>query len=200
MHHVLPTLPYDQKALEPYLSANTLFFHYTKHHQGYVDTLNKLIEGTPFEALSLEEIVQRTAADPKSVRIYNNAAQAWNHAFFWKSMTPHGKDVLPREPLKSLIEKEFLSLSEFKAQFKQAALTQFGSGWVWLVSHKDRLEIYKTSNADTPLAHRHKALLTCDVWEHAYYLDYQNRRADFVEVFLDHLMNWNFAAENFENA
>lgn len=199
MRHILPPLPYEQNALEPYLSANTLFFHYTKHHQGYINTLNSLIEGTSFVADSLEDIIQKTAKDPQHAGIFNNAAQAWNHAFFWKSMKPLSTGELHHAELKALIKNVFGGLDDFKSQFRQAALSQFGSGWVWLVGDHTHLEIQKTSNANTPFAHGQKVLLTCDVWEHAYYLDYQNRRGDFVDAFLDHLVNWDFVAENFDN-
>ena len=189
----LPALPYPQDALEPYISTKTMGFHYGKHHQTYVDNLNKLVAGTPLAAQPLENIIRETAGVADKTAIFNNAAQAWNHAFFWQSMKAVESD-LPKGPLMDLIRKSFGGFEEFKSAFVAAAAGQFGSGWVWLVQDGDKLLIVKTSNADTPLAHGQTALLTCDVWEHAYYLDYQNRRKDFVEAFLTHLANWNFAA------
>ena len=189
----LDPLPYAENGLEPYISARTLGFHYGKHHRGYVDNLNKLISGTPLAGLSLEKIVAETAGKPDKTAVFNNAAQVWNHDFFWRSMRPGGGGA-PAGALKEAIEASFGSFEEFKKAFTAAGTGQFGSGWAWLVQDSGRLEIVATSNADTPAAHGQNALLTCDVWEHAYYLDYQNRRKDFVEVFLEHLANWEFAA------
>ena len=190
----LPALPYAQDALEPYISARTMSFHYGKHHQTYVDNLNKLVAGTPWAAgHSLESVVVESAGMADKAAVFNNAAQVWNHAFFWKSMKAGGGG-LPAGRLMDPIVKSFGSFDKFKDAFLTAALAQFGSGWVWLVQEGDALKIVKTSNADTPLAHGQTALLTCDVWEHAYYLDYQNRRKDFVQAFVDHLANWDFAA------
>ena len=190
----LPALPYAQEALEPYVSARTMSFHYSKHHQAYVDNLNKLVAGTPWAAeRSLEGVVVQSAGMADKTAVFNNAAQAWNHAFFWKSMKPGGGGR-PAGRLMDLMGKSFGGFDEFKNAFLTAAVAQFGSGWVWLVQEGDALKIVKTSNADTPIAHGPTALLTCDVWEHAYYLDYQNRRKDFVEAFLNHLANWEFAA------
>jgi Fe-Mn family superoxide dismutase len=192
----LPALPYAPTALEPHMSARTFEFHHGKHHKAYVDTLNTLVVGTPFETSSLEEIIKATHGKDEHAKIYNNAAQVWNHTFFWNSMTPQGGGA-PTGDLAKLIDQSFGDLAGFKAKFKEAALTQFGSGWAWLAQTKDgRLEIIKTANAVTPLATGQKALLTCDVWEHAYYLDYQNRRGDMVQAFLDHLVNWDFAAKH----
>ena len=188
----LPPLPYAQNALEPYISARTLSFHYGKHHQTYVDNLNKLVAGTPTAGQSLEKIIVENAGKPDKAGIFNNAAQVWNHTFFWKSMKPGGGGQ-PTGRLLALIGKSFGTVDEFKTAFVAAGVAQFGSGWVWLVQEGDGLEIVKTSNADTPVAHGQTALLTCDVWEHAYYLDYQNRRKDFIQAFLDHLANWDFA-------
>ena len=169
-------------------------FHYGKHHQAYVDNLNKLVVGTPWAAGSpLEKVVLESVVLAEKVAVFNNAAQAWNHAFFWRSMKPGGGGQ-PTGRLMDLIKKSFGGFDEFKTAFLSAAVAQFGSGWVWLVRAGDALTIVTTSNADTPLAHGQTALLTCDVWEHAYYLDYQNRRKDFVQAFLDHLANWEFAA------
>ena len=189
----LPPLPYAQDALEPYISAKTMSFHYGKHHQAYVDNLNKLVAGTPWATQPLEKIIQETAGAADKAALFNNAAQVWNHTFFWKSMKPGGGGK-PTGRLLELIEKSFGNFDDFKKDFTNAAVSQFGSGWVWLVQDGDKLKIVKTSNADTPVANRQTALLTCDVWEHAYYLDYQNRRKDFVQAFLDHLVNWDFAA------
>ena len=187
----LQPLPYAPDALEPYISARTMSFHYGKHHQAYVDNLNKLIAGTPLAGQPLEKIITENAGIADKTAVFNNAAQVWNHNFFWQSMKPGGSK--PGERLLKQIEKSFGSLDEFKKIFTAAAVAQFGSGWVWLVQDGDKLIVVKTSNADTPPAHGQTALLTCDVWEHAYYLDYQNRRKDFVEVFLNHLANWEFA-------
>ena len=189
----LPPLPYAQDALEPYVSARTMSFHYGKHHRTYVDTLNKLIAGTPWAGQPLEKVVVESAGAADKAAVFNNAAQAWNHTFFWQSMKPGGGGK-PTGRLLELVEKSFGSFEEFKNAFAAAAVAQFGSGWVWLVQDGDRLKVVKTSNADTPMAHGQTALLTCDVWEHAYYLDYQNLRKDFVQAFLDHLANWDFAA------
>ncbi len=182
-----PALPYASDALEPYISTTTMEFHYGKHHKAYVDNLNKLIAGTPFADLSLEEIIKETAGNEKFQAIFNNAAQAWNHNFFWHCMSADGGKA-PKGVLLKKIEDAFGSYDQFCEDFTNAAVSQFGSGWAWLVEDKDgKLSILKTANADTPLAHGLKALLTVDVWEHAYYLDYQNRRADFVKTFLTHL-------------
>jgi len=193
MTHTLPNLPYDIVALEPHISAKTLTFHHGKHHQAYVTNLNNLIQNTELADKSLEEIIQATAKNPEKVGIFNNAAQVWNHTFFWNCMKPQGGGQ-PTGDLKTMIEKAFGSYETFTADFKQAAVTQFGSGWAWLVVEKGALRIMKTSNADLPMVHGATALLTCDVWEHAYYLDYQNRRPDYVDTFLSYLVNWDFAA------
>ncbi len=193
--HTLPPLPYDIQALEPYISAQTLAFHHGKHHQTYVTNLNQLIEGTPFSEQSLEDIILNTAGCSETIGIFNNAAQVWNHTFFWTCMKPQGGGK-PTGPILEKINQDFGSYEEFSKHFKQAAVTQFGSGWAWLVLEDNHLKITKTGNADLPMAHQQKALLTCDVWEHAYYLDYQNRRADYVETFLNYLVNWDFANLN----
>jgi Fe-Mn family superoxide dismutase len=188
----LPLLPYGQDALEPYISARTMGFHYGKHHQAYVDNLNKLTSGTPWAGQPLEKIIRETVGVADKAAVFNNAAQVWNHTFFWHSMKPEGGGQ-PTGRLKELTDKSFGSFVEFKKAFVDAGLAQFGSGWVWLVQDDDGLKIVKTANADTPVAHGQTALLTCDVWEHAYYLDYQNRRKDFLGAFVDHLVNWDFA-------
>lgn len=186
----LPALPYEMTALEPYISAKTMEFHYGKHHKAYVDNLNKLVKGTEFENMPLERVVKETYNKPEFAPIFNNAAQAWNHNFFWHSMKKNGGGK-PEGELLAKIERDFGSYEKFREEFKNAATSQFGSGWAWLVEDTDgKLKVVKTSNADTPVAHGQKPLITVDVWEHAYYLDYQNRRADFVEAYLDHLVKF----------
>jgi Fe-Mn family superoxide dismutase len=193
----LSALPYARDALAPHISARTLGFHYGKHHQGYVNKVNKLIEKTRFAGRTLEEIIQHTAGKKTEAQaaIFNNAAQAWNHAFYWQSMTPGGGGM-PSDDLLKKIEADFGSFDDFRTAFAAAAATRFGSGWAWLVLDGNALKIEKTANADTPLAYGRVPLLTIDVWEHAYYLDYQNRRTDYIAAWLDHLVNWEFAAEN----
>jgi superoxide dismutase, Fe-Mn family len=193
--HVLPSLPYAENALDPVISANTIGFHYGKHHKGYVDTLNKLIAGTELADLSLEKLVAKTSGKADKVAIFNNAAQTWNHTFYWRSLRPKGGGE-PPAALKQKIEASFGNLEACKKELATAATTQFGSGWVWLVLEAGKLKVVKTGNADTPLTKAVKPLLTIDVWEHAYYLDYQNRRADYVNAVLDKLINWGFAADN----
>lgn len=192
----LMPLPYAKDALAPHMSAQTLEFHHEKHHKAYVDTLNKLIIGTAYADAPLEEIIRATAKDESQTKIFNNAGQVWNHNFFWNCMSP--KSAKPTGNIAQQIDKAFGNLDDFKAQFKEAATGQFGSGWAWLVMDHGTLKITKTGNAMNPLPEGHKALLTCDVWEHAYYLDYQNRRADMVSVFLDKLVNWDFVAQNID--
>jgi Fe-Mn family superoxide dismutase len=192
---LLPPLPYQESALQPVISANTLSFHYGKHHKTYVDTLNKLIAGTEFADMPLEKIVKATSGKADHVAIFNNAAQAWNHAFYWRSLKPKGGGE-PPAILKRLIESSFGSVEACKKELAHAAVEQFGSGWAWLILEGEKLKITKTSNANTPLAQAARALLTIDVWEHAYYLDYQNRRVDYVNALLDKLVNWEFAVEN----
>lgn len=191
----LPPLPYAPNALEPHMSANTFSFHHAKHHQAYVTNLNNLIKDTPLADKSLEDIIMATASDASKAGVFNNAAQVWNHTFFWNSMKPQGGGA-PSGDLAAKIDAAFGSLAKFKDEFKAAAVSQFGSGWAWLVLDGSDLKIVKTGNAGTPMTSGQKALLTVDVWEHAYYLDYQNRRPDFVQTFLDHLVNWDFAAKN----
>ena len=193
--HMLPALPYAQDALDPVISANTLGFHYGKHHKGYVDTLNKLIAGTDLAHLSLEQLITDTAGKPDAAAIFNNAAQVWNHTFYWRSLRAKGGGDPPAS-LKHRIESTFGTQEACKKELVTAATSQFGSGWAWLVKDGDKLKVVKTANADTPIAHGMKPLLTIDVWEHAYYLDYQNRRADYVSAVIDKLINWEFAAEN----
>ena len=192
---LLPALPYGESALQPVISANTLGFHYGKHHKTYVDTLNKLIVGTEFGDMPLEKIVRATAGQSDHTAIFDNAAQAWNHNFYWKSMKPSGGGE-PPAPLKRLMEASFGSVDACKKELSTAAVGEFGSGWAWLVQDGAKLKIVKTGNANTPLTQGPRPLLTVDVWEHAYYLDYQNRRVDYVNALLDKLANWEFAAEN----
>ena len=190
MAHTLPALPYAMDALAPIISKETLEFHYGKHHQAYVTNLNNLIPGTEFESASLEEIVKKSSGG-----IFNNAAQVWNHTFYWNSMTPKGGE--PTGKIKSALDDSFGGLDAFKAAFKAAAVGQFGSGWAWLVKGTDgKLKIETTANADTPMAHGGTPLLVADVWEHAYYLDFQNRRPDHIQAWLDKLANWSFAEAN----
>ena len=191
----LPPLPYPDDGLAPVISSNTIGFHYGKHHKAYIDNLNSLVAGTDLAELPLEEVVRKTARDAGRVAIFNNAAQAWNHAFYWKSMHPKGGGA-PSGDVAARINDSFGDYAKFRQAFLSAATTQFGSGWAWLVQDESKtLKVVKTSNADTPMAQGVKCLLTCDVWEHAYYLDYQNRRGDYVEAWLDKLTNWQFAEQ-----
>jgi superoxide dismutase, Fe-Mn family len=189
-----PPLPYPENALEPYISARTLSFHYGKHHRGYLNNTNRLVTGTDMAGLSLEEVVKK-AADRKKKDLFNNAAQVWNHTFYWRGMKPQGGGK-PEGRLMERLASAFGSFEGFKQAFTKAATGRFGSGYAWLVLDGDSLKVTDTRNADTPLVHGQKPLLTIDVWEHAYYLDYQNRRGDYVKAFLDHLVNWEFASRN----
>ena len=191
----LSKLPYAEDALEPHYSARTIGFHYGKHHTAYVNNLNPLIAGTVLEGKPLEEIICAAAGDPDKAGMFNNAAQVWNHTFFWNSMTPGGGGR-PDGELAARMDTAFGSFEKFVEQFKAAAAGRFGSGWGWLVLDGGELKVISTPNAETPIAKGMAALLTVDVWEHAYYLDYQNRRPDFLQAFLDHLVNWTFVAEN----
>ena len=199
-HHIeLPPLPYAQDALDPVISAQTLSFHYGKHHKAYVDNLNKLVAGTELSETPLEQVIAAVAGKPDKVGIFNNAAQTWNHTFFWGSLKPNGGGA-PTGAVGKGIDAAFGGSDNFKKEFANAAMTQFGSGWAWLVADKGALRIVKTGNADTPLTMGLTPLLTIDVWEHAYYLDYQNRRADFVAAVIDKLLNWEFANANLARA
>jgi Fe-Mn family superoxide dismutase len=191
----LPPLPYAENALEPIITANTMRFHYGKHHKGYVDNLNKLIAGTESAVLSLEKIITSTAGQPERTAIFNNAAQTWNHTFYWNSMRPNGGGE-PPTALKQKIEASFGSIDACKKELVGAAISQFGSGWAWLVLEGGKLKVVKTANADVPMTLGLKPLLAIDVWEHAYYLDFQNRRVDYVNAVLDKLINWEFALQN----
>jgi Fe-Mn family superoxide dismutase len=194
----LPALPWAEEALAPHISANTIGFHYGKHHAAYVANLNKLAEGTPFVGMPLEEVIRESAGDGSRVGVFN-AAQIWNHTFFWNSMRPGGGGE-PSSDLMSKIDASFGSYDNFREQFATKAATLFGAGWTWLVAEGDKLDIVQTPNAGTPLiVEGQTPLLTLDVWEHAYYLDYQNRRPDFIKTFLDHLVNWDFAEANLAN-
>ncbi|MCB1324779.1 MAG: superoxide dismutase [Spirochaetales bacterium] len=191
----LPDLPYAKDALEPHISAKTLEFHHGKHHNAYVTNLNKLIDGTDLAGADLEGIIKKVAGDTAKAGVFNNAAQVWNHSFYWKCMKPGGGGR-PSGALADKINSAFGSFDKFAEEFKTAAATQFGSGWAWLIDDGGKLAIMKTANADLPLAHGKKALLTIDVWEHAYYLDYQNRRPDYIGTFFEKLVNWDFVASN----
>lgn len=193
--YVLAPLPYADNALEPVISANTLSFHYGKHHKTYVDNLNKLVAGTDLAGQALEKIIAATAGQTDKAGIFNNAAQVWNHMFYWHSLSPNGGGE-PSGALKEKIEAAFGSVDSCKKELTAAALTQFGSGWAWLVLDGDKVAIAKTANADSPLTKNLRPLLTIDVWEHAYYLDFQNRRPDYVGTVLDKLVNWEFAEAN----
>ena len=194
----LPPLPYAEDALAPVISARTLQFHYGKHHKAYVDTLNKLVAGTPFATMTLEQIIQATAGQADHEPIYHNAAQAWNHTFFWRSLKPNGGGSTAPPALAALIASSFGDIGTLKKELTTAADTEFGSGWAWLVFDGAKLKVTKTSNADNPLTSDMKPLLTIDLWEHAYYLDFQNRRPDYTKGVLDKLINWQFAADNLQ--
>ncbi len=189
MKHELPELPYEKNKLEPYISAETLDYHYGKHHQAYVTNLNNLIAGTDHENSTLKEIVKNSEGG-----LFNNAAQVWNHTFYWNSLSPNGGGD-PNGEIAGAIDDSFGSFAEFKEQFSKSAITNFGSGWTWLVKEGDGLAILNTDDADTALAHGKEALLTIDVWEHAYYIDYRNARPKYVEAYWN-LVNWNFANRN----
>jgi len=192
MIHELPSLSYAKDSLVPHMSAETLEYHYGKHHQTYVTNLNNLIPGTEFESLSLEDIVMKASGG-----VFNNAAQIWNHTFFWNCLSPSGGGT-PSDALAAAIDQTFGSFAAFKEAFAKTAITTFGSGWAWLVKNANgSLELISTSNAGTPMTSGKKALLTCDVWEHAYYIDYRNQRPKFVEAFWN-LVNWDFVANNFK--
>jgi superoxide dismutase, Fe-Mn family len=190
MEHILPPLPYAKDALQPYISAETLEYHYGKHHQAYVTNLNNLIKGTEFENLSLEEIINKSSGG-----VFNNSAQVWNHTFFWNCMAPNAGGA-PTGKVADAINAKWGSFDSFKEAFSKSAVGNFGSGWTWLVQKADgSVDIVNTSNAQTPLTTTDKPLMTCDVWEHAYYIDYRNARPKFVEAFWN-LVNWNFVSQN----
>ena len=195
----LPPLPYPDNALAPDISSNTLSFHHGKHHKAYVDNTNKMIAGTELADLPLEKVVLAVAGKPDKAGLFNNSAQVWNHSFYWKSMRPKGGGA-PSGKLKEKIESDLGGLENFRKEFANAGVTQFGSGWAWLVLDGGKLKCVKTPNAETPLTTAATPLLTMDVWEHAYYLDWQNRRPDYITAFLERLINWEFAAENLAKA
>ena len=195
MAFTLPNLPFGYDALAPHMSANTLKFHHDKHHKAYVEKLNKAIEGTPYAELALGEIIQRSWK--KDQGVFNNAGQHWNHSFFWQCLTLDGGSE-PSGDLKRQIENDFGSFAAFQKEFADKAAKQFGSGWAWLVLDGEKLKVITTADAELPMLHGQQALLTCDVWEHAYYLDYQNERPKFIDVFMKKLANWKFAGERFE--
>ncbi len=195
----LPPLPYAEDALAPVISARTVGFHYGKHHKNYVEKLNSLVAGTDFAEQPLEAIIKATAGKSDKTAIFNNAAQAWNHAFYWHCLTPGGGGE-PEGGLGEKLGSAFGGFDKFKKEFSETAVAQFGSGWAWLVVQDGRLKVVKTSNAETPLVDGQTPLLTIDVWEHAYYLDYQNRRVDYVNALIDKLLNWEFAAKNLARA
>ena len=199
MAYQQPALPYAENALEPFISARTLSFHYGKHHAAYITNYNNLVAGTPFDHLSLEEVIVLAAADPQKIAIFNNGAQAWNHSFYWNCLTPNGGGE-PSGELAAKIVQDFGSFDKFKEELKSAAATQFGSGWAWLVLEGGTLKVVKTGNAQTPSTNGQVPILTIDVWEHAYYLDFQNRRPDYVAAVIDNLLNWDFAAANYAAA
>jgi superoxide dismutase, Fe-Mn family len=199
MAYELPTLPYDHSALEPHISADTLKFHHDKHHAAYVTNFNNMVKDSPMDSMPLEEVIQSAKGDESKAGIFNNAAQAWNHTFYWNCMKPNGGGE-PTGALADKINADFGSFDEFKTAFKQAGATQFGSGWAWLVLDNGTLKVTKTLNADNPIAHGQTPLLTMDVWEHAYYLDFQNRRPDYIDTFISSLINWDFVAEQMANA
>jgi Fe-Mn family superoxide dismutase len=195
----LAPLPYGEDALAPVISARTLSFHYGKHHKTYVDTLNKLVEGTEYAGKPLETIITDTAGKADKAQIFNNAAQAWNHAFYWRCLTPLGGGE-PGGLLGEQVTSAFGSFDRFRKELADAAVSQFGSGWAWLVAEAGQLKVVKTSNAEPAFVNGRIPLLTIDVWEHAYYLDYQNRRIDHVNAVIDKLLDWQFAVENFAKA
>ena len=191
----LPPLPYAENALEPVISANTMSFHYGKHHKTYVDNLNNLVKGTDFESASLEKIINETAGKADKAALFNNAAQIWNHTFYWHSMKPAGGGK-PTGKLALMIDASFGSFDAFRKELATTTVSQFGSGWGWLVVEAGKLKVVKTGNAEVPFTKGQKPLLTIDVWEHAYYLDQQNKRAAYVDSVIDNLLNWDFAAQN----
>jgi Fe-Mn family superoxide dismutase len=199
MAYELPALPYDYTALEPVISKRTLEFHHDKHHAAYVNNYNSAVKETEFENKSIEEVIKAVAGDSSKTAIFNNGAQAWNHTFYWNCMKPNGGGT-PTGALADKINADFGSFDKFVEAFKTAGATQFGSGWAWLVLDNGTLKVTKTPNADNPIAAGQVPLLTMDVWEHAYYLDYQNRRPDYINEFISKVINWDFVAQNFAAA
>lgn len=199
MAYTLPALPYDYTALQPYISKSTLEFHHDKHHAAYVSKYNDAVANTEYDSQSIEDVIKSIAGNPDKAGLFNNAAQAWNHSFYWQCMKPNGGGT-PTGALADKITADFGSFDKFIEAFKTAGATQFGSGWAWLVLENGTLKVTKTGNADLPLVHGQIALLTMDVWEHAYYLDYQNKRPDYINTFVTQLVNWDFVASNFAAA
>ncbi|MEA5417694.1 superoxide dismutase [Spirulina sp. CCNP1310] len=199
MAYTLPALPYDYTALEPYISKSTLEFHHDKHHAAYVNNYNAAVANTEYDSQAIEDVIKSVAGNPDKAGLFNNAAQAWNHSFYWQCMKPNGGGT-PTGALADKINADFGSFDQFVEAFKAAGATQFGSGWAWLVLENGTLKVTKTGNADLPLVHGQTALLTMDVWEHAYYLDYQNKRPDYINTFITQLINWDFVASNFAAA
>lgn len=199
MAYQLPELPYPQDALAPYITGELMGYHYGKHHAAYVTNYNNLVKDTEYDSMPLEEVIKKTYGDSSKVAIFNNGAQAWNHTFYWNCMKPGGGGE-PTGPLAEKIKADFGSFEAFKQAFKQAGVSQFGSGWAWLVLDNGTLKVTKTANADNPLCFNQVPLLTMDVWEHAYYLVYQNRRPDYAQDFIDHLINWDFVSAQYAAA
>jgi len=199
MAYELPALPYDYTALEPYITKSTLEFHHDKHHAAYVNNYNAAVEGTDMADKPIEEVIKAIAGDSAKSGLFNNAAQAWNHSFYWHCMKPNGGGT-PSGELADKINADFGSFEKFVEQFKAAGATQFGSGWAWLVLDNGTLKVTKTPNAENPMTSGQTPLLTMDVWEHAYYLDYQNKRPDYMTTFIEKLINWDFVAENMKAA
>lgn len=199
MAYTQPELPYAENALDPHISANTIGVHYGKHHATYIKKYNDMVAGTPHDDQSIEDVIVATANDPEKTGLFNNGAQAWNHSFYWNSLSPDGGGR-PSGQIAGKIETDFGSYDSLKSELANAAATQFGSGWAWLVLDNGQLKVVKTANAQTPLTNAMYPILTIDVWEHAYYLDYQNRRPDYVAAVIDELLNWEFASQNFLNA
>ncbi len=199
MAYSQPALPYAENALAPHISANTIGFHYGKHHATYIKKYNDAVAGTPHDDQDIEDVIVAIANDPEKAGLFNNGAQAWNHSFYWNSLSPNGGGK-PSGQIADKIDTDFGSYDAFKSELANAAATQFGSGWAWLALDNGTLKVVKTANAQTPLTSGMRPLLTIDVWEHAYYLDYQNRRPDYVAAVIDELLNWDFASQNFLNA
>ena len=199
MAYELPPLPYDYSALEPYISKSTLEFHHDKHHAGYVNKYNDAVKGTELDSKPIEEVIKMIAGDPDKKGLFNNAAQAWNHTFYWNCMKPNGGG-LPSGELAKKIDADFGSFEKFADAFKDAGSTQFGSGYAWLVLDGNTLKVMKTANAENPMTEGKTPLLTMDVWEHAYYLDYQNKRPDYITAFLQNAVNWDFVAQTMSAA
>jgi Fe-Mn family superoxide dismutase len=192
---VLPDLPYDKDSFKPHFTAETFDYHHGKHHQTYVTNLNNLLkDDTELQKMDLEELIAHSSSN-SNYAVFNNAAQIWNHSFFWHSIKPKGGGN-PTGKILELINKDFGSFKNFREQFKTAAIGQFGSGWAWLIYHDNKLQIIKTANAETPIVNGMKPIIACDVWEHAYYIDYRNKRPDYVDIFIKHMINWEFAERN----